>query len=72
MARFTIGEAAVEVGDAEAAPDQAVNVASADEPATVQSAEPKSFPRTPKRTVCDPACGSGRMLLAVAEINPHW
>ena len=23
-------------------------------------------------TVCDPCCGSGRMLLAVAEENPHW
>ena len=31
-------------------------------------AEPKPIPRTPKRTVCD----SGRMLLAVIEINPHW
>ncbi|SHN26127.1 N-6 DNA methylase [Mucilaginibacter sp. OK098] len=25
----------------------------------------------PKQTVCDPACGSGRMLLAVAKINRH-
>jgi len=25
-----------------------------------------------RRTVCDPACGSGRMLLAVAEINRSW
>lgn len=25
-----------------------------------------------KKTVCDPACGSGRMLLAVAETQPHW
>jgi hypothetical protein len=24
------------------------------------------------RTVCDPCCGSGRMLLAVAEQNRHW
>ena len=23
-------------------------------------------------TVCDPCCGSGRMLLAVAEQNRHW
>ena len=29
--------------------------------------------RTPDRkTVCDPACGSGRMLLKVAEVQPHW
>ena len=25
-----------------------------------------------KRSISDPACGSGRMLLAVAEIHPHW
>lgn len=25
-----------------------------------------------KKSVCDPACGSGRMLLAVAEMHPHW
>lgn len=25
-----------------------------------------------KKTVCDPACGSGRMLLAVAEVHRHW
>lgn len=25
-----------------------------------------------RRTVCDPCCGSGRMLLAVAERQPHW
>lgn len=24
------------------------------------------------RTVCDPCCGSGRMLLAVAKLRPHW
>jgi hypothetical protein len=24
------------------------------------------------RNVCDPCCGSGRMLLAMAEINRHW
>ena len=24
------------------------------------------------KTVCDPACGSGRMLMAVAERYPHW
>ena len=24
------------------------------------------------RTVCDPCSGSGRMLLAVADIQPHW
>ncbi|MCD0462385.1 N-6 DNA methylase [Roseiconus lacunae] len=29
--------------------------------------------RTPDRkTVCDPACGSGRMLLGVAKHQPHW
>ena len=73
MAALTIGEAvAVEGEGEEAPPDQAVNVTGAEEPATERSAEPKTFPRTPKRTVCDPACGSGRMLLAVAEINPHW
>ena len=26
----------------------------------------------PHRTVCDACCGSGRMLLAVADIHPHW
>lgn len=25
-----------------------------------------------RKTVCDPCCGSGRMLLAVGEIQPHW
>ena len=25
-----------------------------------------------KKSVCDPCCGSGRMLLAVADIQPHW
>ncbi|MFV0443010.1 MAG: N-6 DNA methylase [Planctomycetaceae bacterium] len=25
-----------------------------------------------RRTVCDPCCGSGRMLLAAAEMQPHW
>lgn len=25
-----------------------------------------------RKSVCDPAAGSGRMLLAVAEIHPHW
>lgn len=25
-----------------------------------------------RRSVCDPACGSGRTLLAVADIQPHW
>lgn len=24
------------------------------------------------RTVCDPCCGSGRMLLAAAKLRPHW
>lgn len=25
-----------------------------------------------RKTVCDPACGSGRCLLAIAKVNPHW
>lgn len=25
-----------------------------------------------KKSVCDPCCGSGRMLLAVADLKPHW
>lgn len=25
-----------------------------------------------RKSVCDPCCGSGRMLLAVAELKPHW
>ena len=25
-----------------------------------------------RKSVSDPACGSGRMLLAVAEMHPHW
>ena len=75
MARLTIGEAEVEEGEEAASqlsPVPLTEVAGAEEPATEQPEEPKPFPRTPKRTVCDPACGSGRMLLAVAEINPHW
>lgn len=24
------------------------------------------------KSVCDPCCGSGRMLLAVADLKPHW
>jgi len=36
-----------------------------------------SLPEVPtdldgRRTVCDPCCGSGRMLLAAAEMQPHW
>lgn len=27
---------------------------------------------TERKTVCDPCCGSGRMLLAVAKRHPHW
>lgn len=25
-----------------------------------------------RKNVCDPCCGSGRMLLAVADLKPHW
>lgn len=25
-----------------------------------------------KKSICDPCCGSGRMLLAVADLQPHW
>lgn len=25
-----------------------------------------------RKMVCDPCCGSGRMLLAVAEVHRHW
>ncbi len=25
-----------------------------------------------QKSVCDPCCGSGRMLLAVADLQPHW
>ncbi len=28
--------------------------------------------RHEKKSISDPACGSGRMLLAVAEMHPHW
>ncbi len=77
MARLTIGEDVAEKKDADEAatvlsPAQSGNESGVEEPATGQSVEHAVFPRTPKRTVCDPACGSGRMLLAVAEINPHW
>ncbi len=76
MARVTIGEAAVEGEDdateRELSPSPLAETANTEEPTPDQPAEPKPLPRTPKRTVCDPACGSGRMLLAVAEINPHW
>ncbi len=27
---------------------------------------------SPRKSVCDPCCGSGRMLLAVADLKPHW
>ena len=73
MAALTINEASYEEGEGEeAAPVQAVDEADAEEAATGQSTEQATLRRTPKRTVCDPACGSGRMLLAVAEIKPHW
>ncbi|HUQ68567.1 MAG TPA: N-6 DNA methylase [Planctomycetaceae bacterium] len=36
---------------------------------TIEGADEKS---TGRRTVSDPCCGSGRMLLAVAELQPHW
>lgn len=32
---------------------------------------PKDRTKEPK-SVCDPACGSGRMLLSVARHQPHW
>jgi hypothetical protein len=39
--------------------------------AQLSTADVQSEPgHTP--TVCDPCCGSGRMLLAVAEQNRHW
>lgn len=25
-----------------------------------------------RKSVCDPCCGSGRMLLAIADLKPHW
>lgn len=25
-----------------------------------------------RKSVCDPCCGSGRMLLAVGDLKPHW
>ena len=75
MARLTIGEDTAEESD-EGSPAsssaESVESASAEEPTTEPPVNPKPIPRTPKRTVCDPACGSGRMLLAVAEIHPHW
>ena len=36
---------------------------------TVDDAEPVEGER---KTVCDPCCGSGRMLLAVADLKPNW
>lgn len=75
MARLTISESLAEESDEESpasSPAEPVEQASAEEPTTNPPAEPKPTSRPPKRTVCDPACGSGRMLLAVAEIHPHW
>ena len=76
MARVTIGEAEVEGEDDASEPEMSPVLlneeAGAEESVIEPSSEPKPLPRTPKRTVCDPACGSGRMLLAVAEIHPHW
>lgn len=41
-------------------------------PATpAPDSEPPTLDVAPKR-VCDPCCGSGRMLLAVAETHRHW
>lgn len=75
MARLTIGESLAEESDDESpapSPAEPVEGASAEEPTTDPPSEPKPISRTPKRTACDPACGSGLMLLAVAEIHPHW
>ncbi len=73
MAAVAISDGVSEEGDTEEAePVQSVEEAGVEEPATDQSTEQNEIRRTPKRTVCDPACGSGRMLLAVAEIHPHW
>jgi hypothetical protein len=37
---------------------------------TVQDADGEEA--TGRKSVCDPCCGSGRMLLAVADVKPHW
>jgi len=31
-----------------------------------------NLPAGERKTVCDPCCGSGRMLLAAGELQPHW
>ncbi|MDP1797530.1 MAG: N-6 DNA methylase [Planctomycetaceae bacterium] len=65
MARLTVGE-----GGLTAPPDELES-----EAATVESsssAQDDSVGPTERKTVYDPCSGSGRMLLAVAQINRHW
>lgn len=45
-------------------PDSVCDLMGAMTVPTVPTAEPQS--------ICDPACGSGRMLLSVGKIQPHW
>lgn len=45
-------------------PDSVCEIMAALNVPTERTEEPK--------TVCDPACGSGRMLLGVAKFQPHW
>jgi hypothetical protein len=69
MARLTIGEsmtASAEEPPSDAAVAATVNTTT---PAPDVDAD---VPERQRRRVHDPCCGSGRMLLAAAQINRHW
>ncbi len=65
MAQLTLGER-----EAVAPADEHESTAAGLE--SMPSAESDSNRPTERKSVCDPCCGSGRMLLAVAQIHRHW
>jgi hypothetical protein len=69
MARMTV-EAQVDIAGLEPTASEIEEADSTDSPANATTAA--ALAPAERRTVLDPACGSGRMLLAVAEIHRDW
>ncbi len=69
MARLTV-ETQTDLSDSAQSANDTEAPPTAEPPLT--SAVPTLNESGARRSVFDPACGSGRMLLAVAQINRHW